>query len=160
MAILTLSGRAAMAIAIKAQPIHLAWGSGDAAWDTVPVVETVDQIELIAEVGRRAATSVKFCVPDEAGEIIVPTGRFTEVTEPSNHLYMKFNFDFADSPSAEIREAGVFTGTQVIAGLPVGQTYFIPSEIQAPGILLALERFPKFSRSSAVRQSFEFVITI
>nr|DAM52248.1 MAG TPA: baseplate protein [Caudoviricetes sp.] len=33
MAILTDSGRAAVANSIKAQPIHLAWGSGSVDWD-------------------------------------------------------------------------------------------------------------------------------
>lgn len=160
MAILTLSGRAAMAAALKVQPIHLAWGEGDPAWDTTPAPETVDQTALVAEVGRRAATSVVYCEPDAEGEIIVPTGRFTEVAEPTNNLYMRFNFDFVDSPSASIREAAVFIGTQVIDGLPLGQLYFLPAEIDDPGIMLALERFSKFDRSPAIRQSFEYVITI
>lgn len=160
MAILTLSGRAAMAAAIKAQPIHLAWGEGDPSWDTTPVAETVDLTALVAEVGRRAATKVAFCEPDSEGEIIVPTGRFTEVIDESNHLFMRFNFDFQDSPDAEIREVGVFMGTQIVTGLPPGQTYFLPAEIADPGILLNIERFTKFTRSSAIRQSFEYVITI
>lgn len=31
-----------MAISVKAQPIHLGWGSGSAAWDTTPVPESID----------------------------------------------------------------------------------------------------------------------
>lgn len=160
MAILTLSGRAAIAASLKAQPIHLAWGAGNAGWDTTPVVETVDQTALISEVGRVTATSVRFCVPDSAGEIIVPTGRFREVTQETNNLYMRFNFDFSDSPTAIIREAGVFVGTVTQSGLPAGQKYFLPSQVTSAGILLALERFPRFDRSPAIRQAFEFVISI
>ncbi|GHM58793.1 MAG: hypothetical protein sL5_09090 [Candidatus Mesenet longicola] len=34
MSILTQSGRAAIALSIKEQPIHLAWGTGDTAWES------------------------------------------------------------------------------------------------------------------------------
>lgn len=33
LATLTKTGRAAIALALSSRPIHLAWGSGDAAWD-------------------------------------------------------------------------------------------------------------------------------
>lgn len=160
MAILTLSGRAAIAASLRAQPIHLAWGAGNPSWDTTPSVETVDQSALVAEVGRVTATAVNYCVPDPAGEIIVPTGRFRAVDEPTNNLYMRFNFDFNDSPNASIREAGVFVGTVPNLNVPAGQKYFLPSELSSAGTLLALERFPKFERSPAIRQAFEFVISI
>ncbi|NSX82965.1 hypothetical protein GOM44_00145 [Wolbachia endosymbiont of Atemnus politus] len=39
MSILTQSGRAAIAASIKEQPIHLAWGSGDANWESNHKVE-------------------------------------------------------------------------------------------------------------------------
>ena len=41
MSILTQSGRAAIAASIKDQPIHLAWGSGDASWESSHKVEKV-----------------------------------------------------------------------------------------------------------------------
>lgn len=34
MAILTQSGRAAIASSIKQQAIHLAWGTGDSTWES------------------------------------------------------------------------------------------------------------------------------
>lgn len=159
MAILTNSGRVAMAKAIKAQPVHLAWGSGNAAWDTTPVAPSTNETALVAEVGRRLATSVRYCTPDEAGEIIVPTGRFTESATPTRHLYMKFNFDFMDAPTASIREVAVFSGTATNGALPPGQTYFSPADVTDPGTLLVIERVPKFDRSPSVRPAFEFVVT-
>ncbi len=39
MSILTQSGRAAIAASIKEQPLHLAWGSGDANWESSHRVE-------------------------------------------------------------------------------------------------------------------------
>lgn len=160
MAILTTSGRVALAMAVSNEPIHLAWGSGDPDWDATPVAESITETALVNEVGRRAATSVRYCEPDEAGEIIVPNGRFAESVAPTSHLFLRFNFDFADAPLASIREIGIFIGTTVVADLPPGQLYFLPADVVTPGTLLALERIPKITRSAAVRQSFEFVLTI
>lgn len=160
MAILTTSGRTALAIAVANEPIHLAWGSGDPGWDETPVAENIIDTALIAEVGRRAATQIAYCLPAVEGEIIVPNGRFTHSVTPTNHLFLRFNFDFNDAALASIREIGIFMGTVLVGGLPLGQTYFLPADISTPGILLALERIPKITRSAAVRQSFEFVLTI
>ena len=158
MAILTTSGRTAIAESVAARPIHLAWGSGLEAWDTVPVPESVSDAALANEIGRRAASRVRYCVPDVNGEIVVPTGRFTESVTPTNHIYLRFNFDFFDAPAAVIRETAVFIGTETLPGLPVGQMYFEPDDLVSTGMLLVIERFPKFERSASVRQSFEFVV--
>jgi hypothetical protein len=159
MAILTNSGRVAMAQSIKSQALHLAWGSGSAAWDTVPVPESISATTLLAEVGRRKAAYSAFCTPDVAGEIIVPTGRFSETLTPTKHLYMRFAFDFADSPTATIRELAVMVGTVTNPALPSGQMYFTPDQVVTPGMLLVIEHIQKFERSAAVRQTFEFVVT-
>ncbi|SFU79644.1 hypothetical protein [Pseudoduganella namucuonensis] len=159
MAILTSSGRAAVAASIKAMPLHLAWGAGLPSWDATPEPEPVLATALQSEIGRRELTQALFCVPDANGEVIVPTGRFSISNEPTNNLYLRFNFDFADAASSDIREVGVFVGTVVKSGLPPGQKYFTLAELQQHGQLLALERLPKFSRNAAVRQTFEFVIT-
>ena len=160
MAILTISGRTALAEALSNEILHLAWGTGNADWDDTPVLESIDDTALVNEVGRRSATLVNYCVPDEAGDIIVPTGRFQSQAEPSNNLYLRFNFDFSDASNSIIREAAIFSRTQVVSGLPGGQFYFTPDQIADPGILVALERFPAIIRSGAVRQSFEFVLTL
>ena len=159
MELLNNSGRSAAAESIKLRPLHLAWGSGSAAWDTAPVAESVNDIALVSEIGRRIATSVRFCVPDEAGEIVVPTGRFRETVEPSRNIYLRFNFDFTDAPTSTIREVAVMVGSTTDPDLPAGQMYFEPADVLSPGTLLVLERTSKFDRSPSVRQSFEFVIT-
>lgn len=159
MAILTNSGRTAAAESVKQRPIYLAWGSGSAAWDTVPVPESVDDVALVAEIGRRLSTSTRFCVPDADGEIVVPTGRFRETIESSRHIYIRFNFDFTDAPTSSIREVAVFVGGSTDPALPPGQMYFEPADIVDAGTLLVIERTPKFDRSPSVRQSFEFVVT-
>jgi len=160
MAILTTSGRSALATAVVSQPLHLAWGTGSAGWDITPVTESIGDAALMAEVGRRSSTYVGYCTPNTTGDIIVPTGRFASSDTPTNNIYLRFNFDFSDASTSTIREAAVFMGAVPVAGLPAGQKYFLPSQIQSQGILLAIERFPKIVRSATVRQSFEFVLTI
>lgn len=158
--ILVESGRAAIAAAIKAQPIHLAWGSGSASWDTTPVPETIDLSALTLEVGRRVATQVEYCVPDVAGTIVIPSGRFTISQTATNHLYMRFAFDYADATSETIREIGVFTGTVKKATVPDGTLYLLPADIETPGTMLVVERVTAFTRTSSVRQAFEIVVTL
>lgn len=171
MAILTTTGRSAIAKAIAEQPIHFAWGTGDPAWDNNHVGEAVTASGLVAEVGRRLATSVQFVVADSSGDVIVPVfndangstveRRFTVVNHITNNLYMRFNFDFADASASDIREVAIFIGTQVAAGLPVGQKYFTPAQVTDPGTMLAVENLiESIKRTPNSRQSFEFVLTI
>jgi hypothetical protein len=169
MAILTQSGRAAMAAAIAALPIHLAWGTGDPAWDSDPQPESTLDTALINEIGRRTLTLWQFVTPDENGAITVNDVDDPAIQQsfapspgnaPTNHLYLLFNFDFNDAPAATIREIGVFVSTVTNPELPPGTRYFTPDQIDDPGILLALERIPFFNRQPSVRQTFEQVITI
>lgn len=162
MAILTTSGRTALAQAVAAQPLHLAWGSGDPAWDTTPVAEPVSATALLAELGRRAAAQVLFVTPDVAGSISVPNGRFSPVAagQRSNNLYLRFNFDYSDAPTSSVREVAIFVGTAVKPEVGGGQTYFSPADLSDGGTLLALQRPPKIIRSGNTRQSFEFVLTL
>lgn len=158
MAILTDSGRAAVATAIKAQEIHLAWGEGLVDWDVTPPTESTTTSALLMEVGRRKVTQALFCLPSPTGEIVVSEGRFTVSATPTKYLYLRFAFDFEDSPAAVLRELGIFIGTVVDPSVPVGQDYVVPSELNDPGQLLALEYIDKLQRSPQIRQQFEFVV--
>lgn len=158
MPILTNSGRVAIAESIKAQPIHVAWGSGDGDW-LEPPVENIDATALLNELGRLVATSVEFVTPDEAGNISVPGGTFAVSATPTEHLLITANFEFSNAPSAVIREMGVFTGTEIVGGLPAGQTYFLPAQISDAGRMLHVENFAPIYRSPAIRESFQIVIS-
>lgn len=161
MAILTTSGRTALAIAVAAQPLHLAWGTGDPAWDTTPEPLPTGATALVAEIGRRSADIKKYCLPDAAGELTANGQRFKESVLPTNYLYLQFNFDYADAPSAMIREIGVFLGTVPKLSVPPGQIYLVPADIQATGTLMLLERPANaIPRSSAIEQSFKFVLEL
>jgi hypothetical protein len=176
MAILTKSGRAAIAAAIADRPLHLAWGAGNPDWDettgtddTVDEPESIDAIALIDEIGRRTITSCAFVVPDPEGLItvantdnpsIIDRYSLSPENEPTNHLYMEFSFDFGDAPASTIRELAIFMDTVTDPDLPPGQRYFTPDQIVDPGILLAVEHVPFFNRQPCVKQTFQHIITI
>ena len=169
MAILTKSGRSAIAQSIKNQQIHLAWGEGSESLEkTAESVESPlsDNLSedilatgLVKETGRRLADEVLFVEGDDDGNLITPTGRFREVDYPTNNLYLRFTFDFCDASNKTIRELGVFIGTKTKSDLPNGQRYFEINEITDPGILLLLEKTVPLIRTAATRESFSFVIT-
>jgi hypothetical protein len=158
-AVLTKSGRAAIASSIKNQQIHLAWGEGQAAPAGQESHEDVMATGLIHEVGRRRADEVLFVEGDESGALVTPTGRFKAVDYPTNNLFMRFTFDFENAANCTIRELGVFIGTITNPELPNGQWYFELNDIVDPGILLVLEHTVPLIRTAATRESFSFVIT-
>jgi hypothetical protein len=169
MAILTLSGRVAMCAAMANETIHLAWGTGDPAWDEELPPGGVDQSALVNEIGRRLPTLIQFVTPDPDGGISVfdadDSGEETRFSPspdnaPTNHLYVMTNFDFTDGLGATIRELGVFIGTKTDPELPPGQRYFTPDQIVDPGIMLAFENRPAAVRYQGVRQVYEFVVTV
>jgi hypothetical protein len=158
MPILTKSGRTVIAESIAARPVHIAWGSGDGSW-TAPPSENTNQTTLQGEIGRRKATEISFVAPSSTGDIVLTTGRYVRSATPTNHLYVRADFDFADASSSTIREIAAFVGTQTMAGLPAGQEYFVPGQVVDPGRMLHLENITPVFRSPAIRESFAVVIT-
>ncbi|GHT92083.1 hypothetical protein FACS1894122_05430 [Alphaproteobacteria bacterium] len=160
MAILTQSGRAAIAQSVKDQVIHIAWGQGqlEAGHDDFSPEDPM-QTTLQSEVGRRIVDGVVFCVGDDNGELVTPTGRFSASEEPTNNLYIETTYDFEDASDHTIRELGLFVGTKTDPDLPVGQKYFLPADIVDPGILLLLEHSVPLIRTPATREKFCFVVT-
>lgn len=160
MAILTASGRVGIAASVKQQTMYLAWGTGSEDWGNTPPTDgMLESTALKNEIGRRVCKSVQFCKADDEGEIITPTGRFTASADPTNMLHINVAFDFTDSEGYTIREFGIFTGTVLNENLPVGQEYFLPTEISDKGQLLALERVAPIYRQAMTREIENFIIT-
>ena len=157
MAILTKSGRVAIAESLSIRPLHLAWGTGDGAWVTPPA-EDAEATQLLGEVGRRVAAEVAFVEADPAGDIVLPTGKFKRSATPTRNLCVRATFDFTEAQSSVIREVAVFVGATTNPALPSGQEYFLPSDLVTPGRLLHLENLPPIFRSPAIRESFEIVV--
>ena len=160
MPILTNSGRVAIANALAKLPLHVAWGTGDGAW-IAPPSENNAATALMAEVGRRKITQWKFVVPDAAGAIEVPSGKFSfsPGNAPTNHLWVQANFDFSEASGSEIREVAVYSDIAVDPGLPPGKMYFTPGEVVAPGLMLYLDNITPISRSPSIQENIEVVIT-
>jgi hypothetical protein len=158
-AVLTTSGRIAIATAIKARTAHLAWGSGDASWGNNPPAPPANATALLAEVGRRKATLVDYCAPDANGAIVVPEGKFSVSATPTNNLYFKFHFEFEEAVGSTIREQAIFLDTVLANGVPAGQFYLTPAQVSQPGTLLVIERRAPIVREITTRQLFEFVVT-
>ena len=173
LATLTKTGRAAIALALSSRPIHLAWGSGNPAWDNedAELPSLVNATALVNELGRRTPATIGFVEPDDEGDIVIPvaTGaggevqeaRYRSVTGPSPYLYVRTNYNFEDASNAVIREIGVFMDTALKEGLPAGQRYFTPDDLANPGLLVAAQIIsPAINRSPSVRQTIEFVLPI
>ncbi|MDL2275448.1 hypothetical protein LJC22_04920 [Desulfosarcina sp. OttesenSCG-928-G10] len=173
LATLTKTGRAAIAKAIAARPLHLAWGIGNPAWDEegAQYPSLVTMTALVTEVGRRAPASIGFVEPDNEGDIVIPVtrgedgtvqeARYRQVPGPTPYLYMRINFDYENASNAIIREMGVFMDTVVKSDLPPGQRYFTPTDLEDPGLLLAVQIIkPPITRSPSVRQTVEYVLPI
>lgn len=159
MPILTVSGRVALASLLKTQPLHVAIGNGDGAWN-VPPEEAGDETGLISPVGYRKATEVSYLVPNSSGDIITPTGvAYSRTITPTRHIYIRTDFDFEDASGETIRESGVFVGLVPLPELPLSQRYFTTSQIVTPGVMLHLANREPFFRFPNTRERFETVIT-
>lgn len=152
-----LDGRIAQAELVAAQPFHIAWGTGDPAWDQESEPEPTNVRTLVNELGRRQAKQVAFVNPDPAGTIETPQGNFSLSAEPTRYLYVSVVFDFDEEPTARIRELGVFISCETDPALPAGQKYFTPDQVTAPGRLVLLDRSQNFPRNGSVRPAFEYV---
>lgn len=156
---LSAVGRVAIAKIVFERALHLAWGTGDGEWTTAVPAETGLETALRAEIGRRQATVVSYCVPDSAGAIVLPEGSFTLTTAATRHLYVRTDFSYLEATGAAIREIGLFSATVTAPGLPANQRYFTPDQITDPGTILHLKNYSPIYRFPNTRERFEIVLT-
>lgn len=153
-------GRIALAQALANETLHVAWGTGDGAWLSPPSEDTA-ATALQNEIGRRTVSAVGYCLPDDAGEIVLPDGsRWSTSVNPTRHLLVTVHFDRSEASSSVIREIGIFLGATVASGLPSEQRYFTPGQVTNIGRLFYSENLAPLYRSPVVDQTFEFVITL
>lgn len=174
LATLTHTGRAAIAKAMSARPLHLAWGAGDPVWEDegAELPSLVTATALVNELGRRTPSVIGFVEPDEAGAIVIPVSVgsdgsvqeavivWSRTSPPPISMYSPI-LTTVTPPMPWCGKWGVFMDTAIKEGLPPGQRYFTPAELEDPGLLLAVQIItPPMNRSASVRQSVEFVLPI
>ena len=71
MAILTASGRAALAAAIKEQTLHLALGEGDPLWDTTKAISTPFDEAGVIELGFMHLADIRVTTLDDQTEYLL-----------------------------------------------------------------------------------------
>lgn len=160
MAIITISGRAGMARSIRSNQLFIAWGTGSEEWTTnEKVAEETTQTELFREIGRRIVDETYYVVGDDQGTLVTPSGRWRISENPTHQLYVSTRFDYTDGNGYTIREYGLFLNTVVDSNLPIGQRYFLPTDIEDPGELLMLENCVPLIRTGDTRHTCSFVVT-
>lgn len=162
-ALLTQSGQAWLASLVVGFDAHLAWGSGDPTWSTNPDLipaPPLDATSLVAEIGRRQATTVAYCTPDEDGPIETPDGNYTTSGSPTPWLYFRFSFETNEAVGSTIREWAIFLGTTKMPGVAAGKFYLTPAEVDDPGNLLVIERGAPIVRAVTTRQFFDLVVRL
>lgn len=97
---------------------------------------------LVAEAGRISVSAIHHIVPfDEAEDpaanfVIVEGIKYALVAEPSRMLLFLGHLAASDGVGGPIREYGLFSRCSVDPDLPLGQTYFEPTDIVEAGTLI------------------------
>jgi Domain of unknown function (DUF4815) len=120
---------------------------------------------LINELGRRSPTIQGYVNLDPNGDIVANgtswslTGVNGDGSVPSANIYFMFKFDSTDAIGEIIYQLGLFVGTVLMPGTPVGLKYLTQANILNPGQLYMTENVEPFSRYAGKREIFEYVIT-
>lgn len=160
MMILQNAGRIALAQAVAAQTMYIAWGTGDGQWSEPPQT-TDDNTSMQAEIGRRLVTQVGYAVPATADDydIELPGGNYFKTSpQPTAWLHIQCAFDFADGDGQTIREVGLFVGGTAAQGVPPGKRYLLPHEVGQQGQIYLLENRHPVLRTSTLKAVEEIIL--
>jgi hypothetical protein len=161
MAVFTIGGRTVTGTLMFQQVFFLAVGKGNPTWDTSLEPPTPTLADLVDAVGVTRCREVSYVVPDEAGVIAMSDGaKFARTVEPSRYIYLEFKLDLPDAVPETLREAGVFHGTEIEAGIPAGQFYIPDDDVIDYGTLIYADRFNSIVRDGTIEQSFSCVLTM
>ncbi|MBP2227544.1 hypothetical protein J2847_000824 [Azospirillum agricola] len=116
MTILTRSGRAALAAAIKAQPLHLALGEGNADWDTTHSAIFAFAADTVALPHRNLSAVTVTSLDYDPGEV---DGDGAVVVPPTGTLYAAgtdYALDSAAGTVTRKADGAIAAGAQVFIG--------------------------------------------
>lgn len=172
MAIFTNSGRIVLAQALLNMELHMAVGSGDPAWDSLPAPTTPEAqairdaewsqlTALTAPVGLARTRDKFFVKPDVNGTIPMNDGGlYSQSAEPTPYIYVRFQLDLADALGETLRENGVFVGSQIAADVPSGQMFIEPDDIISFGQMIQVDRVAPVVRDGSISQTLSTILTM
>ena len=110
---------------------------------------------LILPIGYKVETLKKFVKEDENGTIEALGKRWSIVDYPTRNIYLEFKLDKEDASLQTIYQTGIYIRTKLKEGLPQGQQYFLPDQIEEEGILLVAENTrPYFKNPGEIKTYF------
>lgn len=132
-------------------------GTSYTPWNTTPANVNLEHSTLVSEVGRRKVLYKRYVRPDNNGDIVTSSGKWSESVVPTNYLYLRVNFEQTDAFDKIIYQRGLFIGT---TPKPEYSTinYLIPDMIQSPGTMLGLSNIPELIRDPLTRETVEIVL--
>jgi hypothetical protein len=140
-------------------------GTSATPWTTPAPAADPSKTQLYEELIRRKALIKRYVKPDANGAYTTTSGKWSDslmpdgVTPlPSRYIYLYVGFDLSDVPSATLYQYGYFLGTTPVAGQE-NATVLVPSQIQSPGTLLAIENIEPVIRNATTRQVIETVMS-
>ena len=154
------------------QPLTIAVGSGDPAWDNLAPPVTPDdvakllsemsqQTELTDPVGFTRIRNKTFVVPDANGDIIMSDGtKWSKSSDPSNAFLVEGLLDLTDATGVTLRENGVYAGTEFDGTVLPGQMYIPLANVTKLGTLVELTRFPAIVRDGSLSQTLQELLEI
>ncbi len=158
-AVLVNDGRILLAQALIDRPAYFGIGAGSADWGTSePPTAGLEQINMVTPIGYKLAHVVQFVRPDEAGDIVLTSGRYALSEQPTNHLNYRLRLEYGEVMQ-DVREIHVYVDTQLVSGLPVGQRYFAPEDVAKTGRLLLAERRKPLFFDGTVGAEINLVVT-
>lgn len=172
MAVFTQDGRVALAKALYDMTLFLAVGEGLSEWDDQPRPTTPEEqaaqdaawsvlSNLESPVGVTRTRDKYFVVPDADGDIVMADGaKFSQSTEPTGFVFLRFQLDLDDASSNTLRETGIFVGTKLDEGVPGGQMFIPVADVVDLGKMIEVDRFSPIIRDGSIGQTFTFIMTM
>lgn len=160
--VLVNDGRVLMAEALQPLPCLFGLGTGNRAWDSEnPEPINLDANQLIAPLGYKKAHAVHFVTPvtdpAEPADIVLNTGRYRISSTPTRYLNYVLKMDYTDVVN-EVREYHLYCNPTLQAGLPIGQTWFTPEQVENVGRLLLSERRKSLTFDGTMGAWINFVV--
>lgn len=137
-----------------------AWPGGDS---NVPVPDT-NMVELEEVIGYKKIEKKHLVVPDPAGTIEYRDGNYKIVplsealTKGAKWVYIETTIRYDELPLGTYRQVGLYEGLEKNAGVAVGKTNLLPSEVKSAGVLEVVDNRKTSNRDIDQKEKLTLVI--